>query len=241
MDRALILTAVLSVACAAPALAQEPSPKPVASFIRAVADDLKRLPTLTNAAILGTAAGASVITGPHDASLTRRAAGSAGLEEVLDPGDYLGLGGVQVGGALAAYGVGLLAHSERVRTVGGDLARAQLLNGALTHTIKAIARRQRPDGSGGAFPSGHTSASFATAAVLQRHLGWKAGVPAYAAAVYIGISRMSENRHYASDVMFGAAIGLVSGRAVTVGHGRARFAVTPLPVSGVGIQLALVR
>ena len=44
--------------------------------------------------------------------------------------------------------------------------------------------------------------------------GWKAGLPAYLAASYIGVSRLQENRHYLSDVIFGAAVGIVSGRSL---------------------------
>jgi membrane-associated phospholipid phosphatase len=82
------------------------------------------------------------------------------------------------------------------------------------------------------FPSGHTSSAFATAAVLERHYGWKVGVPAYAAATYVGGSRLSENKHYLSDVIFGAAIGVVCGRATTVGSGRARMAMSPIAAPG---------
>jgi membrane-associated phospholipid phosphatase len=80
----------------------------------------------------------------------------------------------------------------------------------------------------------------ASAIVLQRHFGWKAGVPACAVAAYIGVSRLSQNKHYASDVVFGAAVGMVAGRAVTVGRGRARFEMAPFP-AGAGIGFTLVQ
>lgn len=50
---------------------------------------------------------------------------------------------------------------------------------------------------------------------------------AYATAVYVGVSRLSENKHFASDVAFGAAIGVISGRAVMLGHGKTRLDVSP--------------
>ena len=77
------------------------------------------------------------------------------------------------------------------------------------------------------FPSGHSSVTFATATVLQRNFGWKAGVPAYALASYVAASRVQMKRHFFSDVAFGAAIGIVAGRTVTVGRGRARFGSHP--------------
>ena len=92
--------------------------------------------------------------------------------------------------------------------------------------------RTRPDGTHYSFPSGHASASFATAAVLQQHFGWKTGLFAYGAAAYASTSRLSENKHYASDVIFGAALGLVSGRTMSVGHGENRFTFAPVAVPG---------
>ncbi len=68
--------------------------------------------------------------------------------------------------------------------------------------------------------------------MLQRHYGWKAGIPAYAAAGYVAVSRLAENKHYASDVIFGAAVGIVAGRTVTVGKGAGQFAVSPVATRG---------
>ena len=98
--------------------------------------------------------------------------------------------------------------------LGSDLIRAQVLTRVVTQGIKLTVRRARPDGGNFSFPSGHSSGTFATATVLQCHFGWKAGVPAYALATYVAGSRLQENRHYVSDVMFGAAIGILA-RAVS--------------------------
>ncbi|MCC7417542.1 MAG: phosphatase PAP2 family protein [Acidobacteria bacterium] len=140
----------------------------------------------------------------------------------------------QVGGALATYTVGRLTRSPRTARVGADLFRAQVLSQVVTQAIKLSARRTRPDGSALSFPSGHTSATFASATVLQRHFGWKAGIPAYAVATFVATSRIEERRHFLSDVAFGAVLGIVAGRTVTVGRGDARFAVAPVATSGGG-------
>lgn len=95
-------------------------------------------------------------------------------------------------------------------------------------------QRTRPDGTQYSFPSGHAATTFATATVLQRHLGWKAGVPAYAFATYVAASRVQVKRHYLSDVTMGAAIGIIAGRSVTLGRGDARFALSPSAVPGGG-------
>ena len=99
--------------------------------------------------------------------------------------------------------------------------RAQILAEVMTVGIKHAVRRERPDLSGTfSFPSGHTSVSFASATVLQRHYGWKFGLPAYSVAGYVALSRVQMRRHYLSDVAFGAMVGILAGRTVTVGHGR---------------------
>jgi membrane-associated phospholipid phosphatase len=108
------------------------------------------------------------------------------------------------------------------------MQRASLIvNTVLTQGIKLSVGRERPDGGRFSFPSGHTSSTFATAAVLHGYFGWRVGIPAYRFATLIGGSRLQENRHYPSDVIFGAAIGLVAGRTVTIGRGEASFALVP--------------
>jgi len=109
---------------------------------------------------------------------------------------------------------------------------AQIVASVMTQGVKLAVGRRRPDAGRFSFPSGHASATFANAAVLQRHFGWKAGLPAYGLASYVAASRLQENRHYASDVIFGAAIGIIAGRTVTVGRGGGAFAVTPVAVRG---------
>jgi len=105
--------------------------------------------------------------------------------------------------------------------------------------VKMSVRRGRPDGTQFSFPSGHTSVSFASATVLQRHFGWKAGVPAYAMASYVAASRIHDKRHFLSDVAFGAAVGIVSGWTVTMGHGDAKMTMTPVAApGGAGLSLS---
>ena len=96
-------------------------------------------------------------------------------------------------------------------------------------------QRQRPPNPDGtanssktfSFPSGHAAITFADATVLQQHLGWKAALPTYAVASYVAISRLHDNRHYLSDVVFGAATGVIVGRTVTW-HGRNNYPITPV-------------
>jgi hypothetical protein len=57
----------------------------------------------------------------------------------------------------------------------------------------------------------------------------------------VAASGIQGQRHYFSDVAFGAAIGMVTGRTVTIGHGNARFAVSPAAApSGAGVKFTWV-
>ncbi|MEO5818922.1 MAG: phosphatase PAP2 family protein [Vicinamibacteraceae bacterium] len=212
------------------------------SLFRDLGGDVRRLPSRGAAVIAGVAGALSLSVRPEDLDVTRRANASGRLDAAFAPGAALGGGLVQFGAAFSTYLVGRSTGNAGVARLGADLVRAQIVNTALTQTLKVSIRRQRPDGGRYSFPSGHTSGTFATATVLQRHYGWKAGVPAYALATYVGASRLQKNKHFMSDVIFGAGVGIISGRAVTVGHGRTRFALTPVAASGgAGLGLTLVQ
>jgi membrane-associated phospholipid phosphatase len=173
--------------------------------------------------------------------MTKTLAGSPAAKGFFAPGEMIGGARFQLAGALATYGVGRLIGHSRVAEVGSDLVRANILAQAMTSSIKLSVRRGRPDGTQFSFPSGHASVSFAAATVLQRHFGWTAGVPAYAAASYVAASRIQESRHFLSDVAFGAVVGIVAGRTVTIGHGDHRFAVEPMVPNGGGVGIAFTK
>ena len=59
------------------------------------------------------------------------------------------------------------------------------------------------------FPSGHTSSSFAAAAVFYRHLPKKLGLPAVILAGLIGFSRLYVGVHYPTDVIAGVLMGIL--------------------------------
>lgn len=159
----------------------------------------------------------------------------------FSPGNTGGSLLVQGGGALATWALGKATHSPRMTAVGGDLIEAQIVSQTVVQGLKFSVRRPRPDGSNSlSFPSGHTASSFATATVLQRHFGWRAGVPAYAFATYVGAARTSVDKHYLSDVVVGAGIGLVAGRSVTVGVRGQQFALGVAP-AGRGAMVTFTR
>ena len=62
----------------------------------------------------------------------------------------------------------------------------------------------------------------------------ESGYPGVSVASYIAASRLSENKHFLSDVAFGAMIGLAAGRTVTFDRGSARFEIAPMAAPGGG-------
>ncbi len=97
---------------------------------------------------------------------------------------------VQVPLAVGWWAVSRLTESERGAAAGRDLLRAQISAVSWTYAFKYAVNRERPNGDPRSFPSGHASATFATAMVLQEHYGWKIGVPVFAAAAYTaGLTR----------------------------------------------------
>ncbi len=86
----------------------------------------------------------------------------------------------------------------------------------LVNTIKHTAKEMRPDGStANSWPSGHTATAFVGATLLHKEYGltrspwWS--VAGYSVATATGVMRVLNNRHWISDVLSGAGIGILSG------------------------------
>jgi membrane-associated phospholipid phosphatase len=92
----------------------------------------------------------------------------------------------------------------------------------MTDGLKISVGRKRPNGEdnrfNSSFPSGHVSASFALASTFDSMYGYKVGIPLYAFSSFVGLSRISDNQHFLSDVLFGAALGTAVGRGVARIH-----------------------
>jgi membrane-associated phospholipid phosphatase len=90
---------------------------------------------------------------------------------------------------------------------------SQLISSSITHSLKMITDKERPNGSPFAFPSGHTTFAFTNAGVLYREFEKSSPVLAYsgyAFATTTGVFRMINNKHWASDVLVGAGIGIIT-------------------------------
>ncbi|SDQ96367.1 phosphatase PAP2 family protein [Flagellimonas zhangzhouensis] len=86
-----------------------------------------------------------------------------------------------------------------------------VVNQAVTLGMKYAINKPRPYDNGfRAFPSGHTSTTFQSAAFLQKRYGWKFGVPGYVLAAFTGYTRIKAHKHDGWDVLAGALVGIGS-------------------------------
>jgi PAP2 superfamily protein len=220
-----------------------------ATLVKDTAHDFVAFPRRKSTwTLLGVGAAAALATHPADHYVERHVVGNNTAEDVFKLGKWVGSAEVEVGTAVGLWAVGryIVApakdepRANKVSHLGFDLIRAQILSQALVQGIKYSVRRDRPTGECCAFPSGHAATAFALASVLERHLGYRASWPALAGATYVATSRLVDNRHFLSDVMFGAAVGMASGWTVVGRHGRDSYALQPMPIHG-GAMIALVR
>ncbi|MEX0289955.1 MAG: phosphatase PAP2 family protein [Flavobacteriaceae bacterium] len=109
-------------------------------------------------------------------------------------------------------------------------------NLAATYTLKYAFNKPRPEGAldGLAFPSGHTSVAFNSAAFIQKRYGLKYGIPAYILAGFVGYSRIEglNDRHDGWDVLGGVAVGVGSAYLFTTDYKKQRMDLTFTRVEG---------
>gem|GEM_PF-874546 len=124
----------------------------------------------------------------------------------------------------AAYGLEFtnLKSKDNLLNKTLKLAKSELMMMAIVYPLKIITHGARPDsGAPTTFPSGHTAQAFLAATFLDeqyRHLSKWISIGGYAVATSVGISRILNNRHWISDVLAGAGIGILSVKMVSVTH-----------------------
>jgi membrane-associated phospholipid phosphatase len=128
------------------------------------------------------------------------------------------------------YLYGHLYNDKRAKRCALLSMESFIVTGIFTQTIKFTAHRHRPDSGDSSrrwdgpslsttnlsFPSGHTSSAFAIATVIASEYGDSPLIPvlSYSIATLTALSRVNDNKHWASDVFFGAGIGYFTGKAV---------------------------
>lgn len=171
-----------------------------------------------------------------------------------------GLAGFAAAGAF--FGAGLVFKDERARDTGYLAASAILQCFIIDNFLKRMSGRQRPfaadgedhwagpaaffkGGGGGrymSFPSGHSAAVFSLATVVAmeyRHVKW-VPVVAYTLAGGVGLSRMTLDKHWASDVFIGAVVGHCVARLVVRNHERYARVAPIVACTGRGIAISLI-
>ena len=144
---------------------------------------------------------------------------------------------------VSMYGVGRLAGNHKLASLGLHGTEALLIGELAASAIKGVVGRQRPyvqplnansyqlfrgvkaGNDYRSFPSGHSVAAFAAAAVVTGETSrnapnttWIVAPLMYGGAALTGISRMYNNQHWASDVLIGAGIGTFAGLKVVRYH-----------------------
>lgn len=134
------------------------------------------------------------------------------------------------------YGSGWLWDNPKNRYVALQASKAWLLTGGATLILKQLTHRQRPNegeypdpyywlgpyalsSNNTSFPSGHASTAFAVATVIAySYHPWWIKVSSYSLATLAGLSRIHDNKHWASDVFVGALLGWWVGQSMTKLH-----------------------
>jgi membrane-associated phospholipid phosphatase len=204
-------------------------------------EDFQHLPSTTNLLIIAGGGAAAISVHPADVPVNNSmVANFDQWNTFFAPGKYIGDTPEQIAGAIATFAYGRIMHQPKVSHFGMDLLQAQILGEILFNPIKVATQRLRPDGSDHlSFPSGHATITFATATVIERHLGWRKALLGYAIATYVAASRLHDDKHWLSDVVFGAAVGTVAGRTV-VHHASDYWAGAPVKVPG-GVAIMVTR
>lgn len=110
--------------------------------------------------------------------------------------------------------VGVQGRSDTWRFLASSAMSYAIMAG-IVNPIKYTAKEMRPDGSTrNSWPSGHTATAFVSATILHKEYGltrspWYS-VAGYAVATATGVMRVLNNRHWVSDVLSGAGIGIFS-------------------------------
>lgn len=185
---------------------------------------------LTGLGIIAGGIAGVMIAQPHD--YENRAAWSQYQKMSPDTakiGNYLGTGLWGISVTIAQYFLDrerAYAHAESL-----------LLAFETTIVLKWMNQRNRPNSDDRqSMPSGHTSTAFTTATHLAVNYGWAVGIPAYALATFVATTRWTDDAHWLSDTVAGAAIGIFWGRASAFHH---KVQVLPVVDRGVyGVQIS---
>lgn len=119
----------------------------------------------------------------------------------------------------------------------GELANGCIATAITTYGLKYAFNKRRPSGENHSFPSGHAAIAFYGSGFIHHRYGWQYAVPAYAAAIFVGYSRVKIKEHWIQDVVGGAAIGLLYSILLTTPYHIKSYQLYPvLTPSSIALQ-----
>ena len=185
---------------------------------------------------------ATIAAGPLDRHLAKQLQDSAMQSNRWLHGAATGFRILGSEGSLAAgaglYLVGKASKKNRTADLGLHSLEAMVSADLVSTGLKVVFGRARPfvdisnntdfqlfrglkDDKYRSFPSGHSTNAFAFASTVSRETEmwwpksrWYVGTVMYGGAALVGLSRMYNNQHWASDVIAGAAVGTIVGLKV---------------------------
>ncbi len=132
--------------------------------------------------------------------------------------DYLRFAPIAAAYSLNALGI---KGKNNIGNQTAILGKSMILTTMITKSLKSILDVERPTGEPQSMPSGHTAIVFAAAQWMHREYGeinpWYS-IGAYACATTVGIMRISKGQHWASDVLVGAGVGMISTQLIYLTH-----------------------
>lgn len=171
-------------------------------------------------------------------------------QDVANIGKFVSnFGGLYEAYSLAGFGLyGILFKNQKMKTTTLLATQAYILGAVEESVLKTLSGRTRPNfysindeaepkflgpfgntshdaygkKSNSSFPSGHTTLAFAAATVfaMEYKKHWYVPVLSYSVASLIGLSRITENKHWTTDILVGSALGWLTGRQVVNNYHR---------------------
>ena len=160
---------------------------------------------------------------------------TSSLDDIARQAEKIGNGGYELAMLGAFAGAGFAFGNDKLEDTAFMSVESFLAANAIGTVVKYSVGRARPYGEDGkrafkpfgfktvrtSFPSGHSTSAFSVASVLaSRYDSPWTGIAAYGAASLTALQRVYSDKHWASDVFFGAVLGTVTGRAVVRRAGR---------------------
>jgi membrane-associated phospholipid phosphatase len=139
-------------------------------------------------------------------------------------GHYSDWGQYTLIGAVVLIGTLFPGEGRNTWDESWTIGEAYATSSLTTFVLKSVVMRPRPGAGPEAgvgthsFPSGHSTAAFTAATLIECNSGPALGLPAYGLASFTAFERVEEGRHYPSDILAGAAIGTVSAGIIDALH-----------------------